>query len=312
MDYLYLADPLDRLRPQGDSTLALVRATLRRGDRAYWCLAPSIEYRRGDVLVSASQVLDCPEGQLPRLSGDVEKDLTAFRCVFIRKDPPFDTSYLRLCWVLSLVESKVAFLNRPSLLIRYHEKLMALEALSQGFITEEQTLPTLIGEPANLLPTIRKLGWEKIVSKPFLGFGGQGVRLWSRDEFASACRLEEESVFQPFFDEVRNVGDRRVFFLDGRHIGDFVRMPPAGGFVSNLAQGGRAVARPLDAREVDTIERIGKFLKSTGVHLAGADLIGPRVSEINITSPTGIQAIKQLEKRDISDSILDFTATLRA
>jgi glutathione synthase len=108
---------------------------------------------------------------------------------------------------------------------------------------------------------------------------------------------------QPFEPKVKD-GDRRVFFLDGKLLASVVRVPKAGGYVSNLAQGGSAVSKPLSAKEKAVCLRLGKFLKAKKITLAGADLIGSKVSEVNITSPTGLRNILELENKNYADDVI--------
>jgi glutathione synthase len=106
-------------------------------------------------------------------------------------------------------------------------------------------------------------------------------------------------------EDILRYGDRRVFFLDGKVLAHFVRRPPAGGFISNLAQGGTAVAEPLPPGADAVLEKLGRFLKAAGIVLAGADLIGRRISEVNITSPTGLRSLETLEGNDYASPIIE-------
>src|SRR5262249_54397303 len=162
-------------------------------------------------------------------------------------DPPFDGEYVRLCWLLALGESKAWMLNWPSLLLRYHEKLVPLEALAQGFLRQEDLIPSHIGAHESAVEFVQRNGFKDVVAKPFLGFGGAGVQLLKAEEFIGrgGKRGEvEDLLVQPFREEVKRQGDRRVFFLDGEILAHFVRKPKEGGFISNLAQGGTAVTEP--------------------------------------------------------------------
>ena len=111
---------------------------------------------------------------------------------------------------------------------------------------------------------------------------------------------------QPYLEEIVEQGDRRVFFLDGELLAEFVRFPKEGGFIANLAQGGSAKKVPLSDVERAVCDRLGKFLKHTGIVFAGADLIGSKVSEVNITSPTGLCSLHALEGNDYGAPILDW------
>lgn len=308
MKTLFIADPTERLKPTADSSLAMLREALRRGHAAYWGLAEHLEYRAGELRITARRCLECGPDDRPRLGEAETLSIAELHSVFIRKDPPFDASYVRLCWLLSLVESKVRMINKPSLLLRYHEKLVPLEALALGYLESQDLIPTYIGDLARAKSWAAEHGYAKVIAKPFLGFGGSRVHLFEGPDFQKWVpkpEEQEELMVQPFEPAVLKRGDRRVFFLQGKLIGDFVRMPAEGNFVSNLAQGGSAVAMPLEAEEKVALERLGKFLAHAGIVFAGADLIGTKISEVNITSPTGIRSLLKLENRDISSLLWD-------
>lgn len=304
MKFLFVADPVENLKPAGDSSLAILRAALRRKHVAYWGTDRDVEFENGSVGIWASPVEACGPDAIPKLGAREFFPLKTFHGVWIRKDPPFDTTYVRLCWLLSL--SNVWMQNPPEHLIRFHEKLLPMEALALGYLTKDEVIPSHIGTAAGARAFVKKLKSEWIITKPFLGFGGGGVLKHSRAAFeALPDEHLTDSVIQPFHPEVTEVGDRRVFFIDGKYVGDFLRMPKAGDFISNLAMGGTGKAGKLTARERKVADKVGKFLKKVGIGFAGADFIGHRVSEINITSPTGIRVLEKLEGRDIAENLLD-------
>jgi glutathione synthase len=309
----FLADPLAKIKPKGDSTLSLLGESLRRGQEAYWATDSDLEYivdpkRGGRVRIHPFRVEAVTPGGLPRLGSRESLDLEGFSAVFIRKDPPFDAGYVRLCWLLSLAESKVFMMNRPSLLLRYHEKLVPLEALAQGFLRPDDLIPSHLGTLSSAQQFVRELQTDEVITKPFLGFGGNDVQRCKASEFL-ARRDEsgevEDVLVQPFQEDIVRYGDRRVFFLEGKILAHFVRRPKAGGFISNLAQGGSAVAEPLPAEGREVLERLGRFLAQAGITLAGAVLIGRRISEVNITSPTGQKSLEALEGNDYAAPIMN-------
>lgn len=305
MRLLFVADPVGKLKPAGDSSLALLRGALAKRWESFWATGHDVEFVGDTVGVWANRVHESPKNALPKLEERHWHPLNAFDAVLIRKDPPFDSEYVKLCWILALAEEQVFMLNRPSLLLRYHEKLVPLEARAQGFLEKEDVIPTHLGELARAKEFVADLKTTKVITKPFLGFGGGDVVLRTQAEFRGLAELTD-SVVQPFKEEVTKFGDRRVFFLNGELLAHFVRMPKEGGFISNLAQGGNAVASPLSGREEAVIARLGKFLKASGIALAGADLIGHLVSEVNITSPTGLMSLEKLEGKDYAAEILSF------
>jgi glutathione synthase len=301
---LFVADPVDKLNPAGDSTLAMARAALRRGHEVLWATDQDLTYALDGCLAHVSR-FSSGKRDVPATVATGTVRVRDLQGVFIRKDPPFDESYVRLCWFLSLEEGRVVQFNRASLLMRYHEKLLPLEGLAQGFLAPEDLIPTFIGARTEALAYFEKNGVRQVVTKPFLGFAGRDVELQDREAFRQSATSQAHAVIQPFAEEVRTKGDRRVIFLDGKVLGHFVRLPAKGGFISNLARGGSAHAEPMSAQEEKLCEKVGKFLQAAGIFFAGADFIGHRVSEINVTSPTGLRALEALHGSDGADAIIE-------
>lgn len=306
MKILVVADPLEKLRPKSDTSLALVHAALGRSHRVDWAIADAVEVNGEQVLVESRPVDRCEKDALPGLGKENWKPLSDWDVVFVRKDPPFDSSYVKLCWLLALEEKRVWMLNRPSCLLRYHEKMLPLEAAAQGFLKLKDLIGTHIGRLSRAKAFVSGLpARREIVVKPFLGFGGGSVQRTRREAFLEMSQSQfSDSLVQPFQDAIATHGDRRVFFLEGKRIGDFVRLPPKGGFVSNLAQGGTAEMRAMSAADKEVAGRVGKFLKKAGIVFAGADMIGPLVSEINITSPTGLRKLEEFTGHDYALDIV--------
>lgn len=303
----FLADPLEKLNPASDSSLALLRKVLRRGHRAFWVTDNEVEYVNGKVILRTRACLECADGGLPILGETEIIAADTFHVGFIRKDPPFNEDYVRLSWILSLCEKRVFFVNKPSLLVRYHEKLLPFEAHAQGFLKLSDLIPTHLGSGPSAAAFAQTLTTPTLISKPFLGHGGQGISQIGRAEFIknslSQPQRWEGTVVQPFLEEVVSE-DRRLIYFSGKLMGQFVRIPPKGGFVANLAQGGTAELKSLSKSQRSVAERVGKFLKKAQIVFAGVDLIGAKVSEINITSPTGFMAYKKLTGEDLSDPLV--------
>ncbi len=310
MKILFIADPVERLKPQGDTTLAFLRAALSRKHDCYWAHDIDIEYFGHEVFVHARKVTQCETDQTAELGEKIFKKMGFFKAVLIRKDPPFDASYVRLCWLLKLAQKETYFFNQPEALLKFHEKLVPLEALAAGFLDKKDLIPTYIGNLAGATQFIQSQKTDTFVTKPFLGFGGNEILKFSKKELLAAYANIKESttkeiMVQPFLPNVVE-GDRRVFFLKGKVVGHVLRVPKAGDFVSNLAQGGRADWKPLSKSESAVLLKVGKFLVKSKIDLAGIDLIGSKVSEMNITSPTGVIAIKKLEGKDIAEEVVKF------
>lgn len=307
MKILVVADPIHALNPKTDSTLFLLRRALARNFEIVWAEPGNLGLQGIAPYVSYFSVLRCAEKKLPVLAKRPQEELLEkFDAIWIRKDPPFDESYMALCWLLGLVEDKVFVMNQPTQLLLGHEKLLPMQAVRSGFLREKDLLPTLVCQGKNKQFNSPAWGAGAVVAKPWLGFGGRGVKKFTSLKKAFAAgKAGEQRIYQPFFSEISTVGDRRVLFINGELVGDFVRLPKRGSIVANLAQGGSAELRPLSAEEEDLCIRIGKFLKSRGIFFAGGDLISHFLTEINITSPTGLQTYLDLSGVDLGNNFLD-------
>lgn len=305
MNFLIIADPLRSLKAKTDTTLALVREAVMRTHTVHWCTHEDLTLWDGRIFARVDEITGCADNSLPVIEQVKETQaLNSYDGIWVRKDPPFDSSYLSLCWLLALEEKNVPFLNKPSLLLRYHEKMLPLEAVERGFLRAEEIIPTF-------LPTGRRLSVPaefpqgECVTKPWLGHGGEGVR-----KLESPRTPEPYHFLQPLQKEVTRTGDRRIFILNGEVIGSFARMPAEGDIRANLAAGGHGVMRDMNKKEAELADRLGDFLKEIGVDFAGADMIGEKISEVNITSPTGFQTFYELGGRRLAPLYLDYAEAL--
>ncbi|NUM89132.1 MAG: hypothetical protein HUU37_08010, partial [Bdellovibrionales bacterium] len=171
MQFLLIADPLKNLKPATDTSLAFARDALVRGYSVHHCTGEDLFLWQGRVHARTEKILECREGGLPGTETVKEPAaINEFDGVWIRKDPPFDQSYLNLCWLLALEENNVPMVNKPSLLLRYHEKMLPWEALERGFLSPDEVVPSFI--PAGRrLPVPPDFPRGECVVKPWLGFG---------------------------------------------------------------------------------------------------------------------------------------------
>lgn len=305
MNFLIIGDPLRGLKPKTDTSLALVREGLTRAHELHWCTAEDLVLWKGRVLARVDSITGCAENSHPVTENIKElQALNSYDGVWIRKDPPFDQSYLSLCWLLALEENNVPMLNAPSLLLRYHEKMLPFEAVEQGFLREEETI-------TSFLPSGRRLAVPddfpkgESVTKPWLGHGGKDV-----ERHEGPRSPEPYHFLQPLQKEITRTGDRRIFFLNGDVIGSFVRLPPQGEIRSNIAAGGTGVMREMNRKEEDIADRLGSFLKEKGIVFAGADMMAEKISEVNITSPTGFQTYHEIGGRRLAPLYLEYAESL--
>jgi glutathione synthase len=234
--------------------------------------------------------------------------------VFIRKDPPFDAQYLSLCWLLNMLPSNILVTNKPSVLISHHEKCVPLLALKSGFLGPDDVIPSNIffarESYTNWRQSQEGKGSSRWIVKPWLGHGGRGVRRADSlsdldDLLADSNAFEAGWIVQPYHEMIEHTGDRRVFYLDGKIRGSFVRRAQTGQYVTNLAQGGYAEYFDMTEAEVALCERVARYLRSVGIDFAGIDVVDTRINEINITAPTGIRTLQKFTGEKLAHEYLD-------
>lgn len=305
MNFLIIGDNLRSLKPTTDTSLALVREALLRAHEVHWATPEDLFLWEGRVFARVDEIKSCAENSLPSTETVKEpQSINTYDGVWIRKDPPFDNAYLSLCWLLALEENNVPMLNKPSTLLRYHEKLLPFEAVEKGYLRPEELIPSYL-PTGRRLPIPANFPKGESVTKPFLGHGGKDVTL-----LPSAQSPEPYHFLQPLQKEIHRTGDRRIFILDGEVIGSFVRMPPEGQIKSNIAAGGTGVMKDMNKKETEIADRLSTFLKEIGVVFAGVDMINEKISEVNITSPTGFLTYQAIGGRRLAPAYLDYAETL--
>ena len=305
MQFLVIADPVRSLKAKSDTSLALVREAILRAHTVHWCTQEDLFLWEGRVWARVDEIKGCAEGSLPATETVKETQaLNAYDGIWVRKDPPFDQSYFSLCWLLAIEENNVPILNKPSLLLRHHEKLLPLEAVERGFLRADELVPTFL-PTGRRLPVPQDFPSGECIVKPWLGHGGEGVR-----KIEGPQSPEPYWFLQPYQKDITRTGDRRILILNGEVIGSFARLPAEGDIRANLAAGGRGMLREMNRKEAEIAERVGDFLKELGIAFAGADMIGEKITEINITSPTGFQTLHDLGGRRLAPLYLNYAEEL--
>ena len=294
---LFLIDPIGRLRPEKDSSVALMQAGQRAGEEI-WAAQPS-DLAAGE---GGPRVLAAPITTEPWYSAGEAcwQPLSHFQRVWMRKDPPVDEAYLYATHLLELAEHQgVQVLNRPASLRAWNEKLGALQF-------PELMAPTLVASDVELLRQFAAAHGE-VVLKPLGGRAGQGVIRSSGQAPGLGALLELVTqqqqlpvMIQAFLPQVSE-GDKRILLVNGEPLGAVNRKPKAGEFRSNLAVGGQPEATELSPRERQICEVLRPALIEAGLFFVGIDVIAGHLSEINVTSPTGIREVEQLGKIPLAD-----------
>ena len=297
-------DPIERIDISSDSTFAMAVEAQKRGARLLY-YGPRELTLRGMKTVARVRPLEVREkkGDHFTLGQSSVYDLSDADVVLMRQDPPFDMAYITATHVLERIHPKTLVVNDPFHVRNAPEKL---------FVTTFKDLmpPTLITSDREEIRAFRT-EHSDIVVKPLYGNGGAGVfRVKPDDENLNAMIemftqfYREPIMVQRYVPEVRK-GDKRIILVDGEAIGGFNRVPAAGEARSNLHVGGRAEPAQLTARDRAICAAIGPELKARGLIFAGIDVIGDYLTEINVTSPTGIQELRRLGGPDSAAILWD-------
>ena len=292
-------DPIERIDIGGDSTFALALEAQARGHKLWYYLPRHLAQRDGRVTARAQALSVRNERGNHFTLGEAQSlDLATLGVVLLRQDPPFDMGYITTTHLLERLPKRVLVVNDPYWVRNSPEKV---------FVTEFPDLmpPTLITSDPEAIRAFRAEHGE-IVVKPLYGNGGAGVfRVRPDDEnlntiieFFSAF-VREPLVVQRYVPEVRQ-GDKRIILIDGEPVGAINRVPAKGEARSNLHVGGKAEKTALTARDKEICARIGPELKRRGLIFTGIDVIGDHLTEINVTSPTGIWEIRRLAGVDVA------------
>lgn len=297
-------DPIARIDISGDSTFALALEAQKRGHKLWYYLPKALAQREGTITARAQLLTVRNERGNHYTLGPLQTlNLAEMDVVLLRQDPPFDMAYITTTHMLERLPQRVLVANDPYWVRNSPEKV---------FVTEFPDLmpETLITSDPETIRAFRAEHGE-IVVKPLYGNGGSGVfRIRPEDEnlntilefFASFVR--EPMVVQRYVPQVRQ-GDKRIILVDGEPVGAINRVPAKGEARSNMHVGGRPEKTLLTPREHEICSRIGPELKRRGLIFAGIDVIGDFMTEINVTSPTGIWEIRSFDGTDIAALIWD-------
>ncbi|KEC55756.1 glutathione synthase [Bartonella koehlerae] len=297
-------DHISTLQIQGDTTFALALAAQERGHSLFHYTPDRLFMRDGCVIVKLEALtVHDKEGNHYQLGKPIRMQLMDMDVVLLRQDPPFDLNYITTTHLLERVHPKTLVVNDPAWVRNSPEKI---------FVTEFPDLmpETLITKDIEEIMAFRAT-FGDIIIKPLYGNGGAGVFHLKQDDRNLASLLEifaqiyrEPFIIQQYLDAVRK-GDKRIILLDGKPVGAINRIAAQTDARSNMHVGGRAENIDLTKRDYEICQRIGPALKERGLLLVGIDVIGDYITEINVTSPTGIREIKSFGGTDIAHLFWD-------
>jgi glutathione synthase len=299
-------DPMESIQVRADTTFALMLEARRRGHRVLYVEPRDLGVAHGQVVARAREVLELrrEQGRHADLGEAHEVDLDRDAdLVFQRKDPPVDTAYVIATQILGLCR-RALVLNRPAGILAANEKLYALAFQDLMPVTRvTRRIP-------ELREFLAELGGEMIV-KPLDGRGGEGIfHLHARDRNLVSI-LEQSTAFgtkpvmaQQYLPAVRS-GDKRILLVDGEPIGALLRIPAEDEHRANLHVGGSPMKADIDEGDRKIIARLAPSLLRDGLFFVGIDVIGGLLTEVNVTSPTGVQEIDALDRKRLEADILD-------
>ena len=297
-------DPIERINIRGDSTFALLLEGQARGHSLAYYTPDRLAMHDGEVFTTARPLkVDDLEGAHFTLGEEARAPVTDFDVVLMRQDPPFDLSYITATHFLERVHPRTLVVNDPAHVRNAPEKV---------FVTLFPRLmpPTLVTRDLAEIKTFRAQHGD-IVMKPLYGHGGGAVFRLTREDlnFGSlydmfSVTFREPWVIQKFLPAVKH-GDKRIILVDGVFAGAVNRVPAADDLRSNMVRGGAAETTQLSPREREICETIGPALRARGLLFVGIDVIDGNLTEINVTSPTGLRAIQRLGGPNIAAAIWD-------
>jgi glutathione synthase len=304
-------DPIARINIRGDSTFALLLEAQKRGHGLSYYTPDKLSLR-GEELVAPVQSLSVRDevGDHFTLGEPKRTDIASFDVVLLRQDPPFDLAYITSTHFLERIHPKTLVVNSPAAVRNAPEKLFVMNF-------PKLMPPTLISRDLDEINAFRD-EHGAVVMKPLHGHGGAAVfRIMPQDmNFGSlfdmfSVTFKEPWVIQRFLPEVKH-GDKRIILVDGEFAGAVNRVPAPDDLRSNMVRGGAAKATELSPREQEICNTLGPALRAAGLLFVGIDVIDGFLTEINVTSPTGIRAVARLGGPDIAAKIWNVIEARRA
>jgi glutathione synthase len=291
MKLLFILDPLDSLKTYKDTSVAIMRVAAARGHELFVCAQHDVFLRNAQVKIIAKKLELLDDKSWYKLNYEEELIPKDFDVILMRKDPPFDNEYLYSTYLLELALKQGArVINHPTAVRGWNEKLSVTKF-------PQFTPEFLVTSNNDLIRDFLEKN-QDIVVKPLDGMGGSGVfRLTLNDPnigviLETATKFGTQTIMAQSYLSAIKQGDKRIIIINGEPLPyALARIPKAGETRGNLAAGGTGVAQMLTSRDFEIATTIGKILKQEGLFLVGLDVIGDHLTEINVTSPTGMVEI---------------------
>lgn len=304
MEIAFQLDHPGKLNPRGDTSFALIEEAQKRGHTVYFYEAPMLSWQAGDLRAPLTPItLDFTRNPVWALGETRHRSLREMHVVMMRQDPPFDMSYITATHLLETLGDAVQVVNDPAGVRNAPEKLSILPLA-------EFTPPTLISIDPQTIADFAE-AHAAIVAKPLYGYGGRAVYKFTRGDPNIATLIEqwreqsrEPLMWQAFLPEVAR-GDRRILMIDGEVKSVFGRTPESGSIRANMRVGGTPVKAELTPQQEKICAALKPFLQAEKLMIAGVDVIGDYLTEINVTSPTGFRAAQTLYGVNLAATVWD-------
>lgn len=295
-------DPIGPIDITADSTFRIMIEAQARGHELFYYTPDKLAFQEGKVTARGWPVtVQMVQGDHYTLGDETEVDLSTYDVVWLRQDPPFDMGYITTTHLLDMIAETTLVVNDPFWVRNYPEKLLVLNF-------PDLTPPTTIARDLDTIKAF-KAKHSDVILKPLYGNGGAGVfRLGPDDKNLSSlhelfCGINREPlIVQKFLPDV-SAGDKRVILVDGEPVGAINRVPQKGETRSNMHVGGRPEKIGLSARDLEICAAIGPLLREKGQIFVGIDVIGDYLTEINVTSPTGIQELERFDGTNTAERL---------
>jgi len=287
-------DPLEKINPKEDSTFVIAQEAQRRGYKLFHYLPKDISLKNNTIITKGCYFKIINQGKkFFKKQKKISINLNQFHCVLVRQDPPFNMEYITATYFLEMLNQKVLVVNNPTEIRNNPEKL--------SMFNFKNLIPdTLVSEDLNEIQNFIKK-YKFTILKPLYGNGGEGIEKVSKGSLKNKTIIQRmikkykgAIIAQKFIKEISQ-GDRRIILIDGEYVGSVARIPKKGSIKANFHAGGSAQRSGLVFKDRKICSKLKPYLKKKGLFFTGIDAIGNYLTEINVTSPTGMQEINRLD-----------------
>ena len=287
-------DPLEKINPKEDSTFVIAQEAQRRGYKLFHYSPKDISLKNNTIIAKGCYFKIINQGKkFFKKQKKISINLNQFHCVLVRQDPPFNMEYITATYFLEMLNQKVLVVNNPTEIRNNPEKL--------SMFNFKNLIPdTLISEDLNEIQNFIKK-YKFTILKPLYGNGGEGIEKVTKGSLKNKTIIQRmikkykgAIIAQKFIKEISQ-GDRRIILIDGEYVGSVARIPKKGSIKANFHAGGSAQRSGLVFKDRKICSKLKPYLKKKGLFFTGIDAIGNYLTEINVTSPTGMQEINRLD-----------------